>query len=41
MAAERPVIMAGSGVKISGAHAAFLRLVEAWGIRRLDLERTT
>ena len=30
--AERPVIMAGSGVRISGAHAAFLRLVKAWGI---------
>jgi acetolactate synthase-1/2/3 large subunit len=31
-AAERPVIMAGSGVRLSGAHATFLKLVEALGI---------
>ncbi len=31
-AAERPVIMAGSGVRLSGAHAAFLKLVDALGI---------
>jgi len=31
-AAERPVIMAGGGVRISGAHAQFLQLIERLGI---------
>ena len=31
-ASERPVIMAGSGVRLSGAHETFLKLVEALGI---------
>jgi acetolactate synthase I/II/III large subunit len=31
-AAEHPVIMAGSGVRLSGARDAFLRLAAAWGV---------
>ncbi|MBM3270074.1 MAG: thiamine pyrophosphate-binding protein [Candidatus Sericytochromatia bacterium] len=31
-AARRPVVMAGTGVRISGAYADFLTLVESWGI---------
>jgi acetolactate synthase-1/2/3 large subunit len=31
-AAQRPVVMAGTGVRISGAYDAFLKLVESWGI---------
>ena len=31
-ASERPVIMAGSGVRLSGGHATFLKLVETLGI---------
>lgn len=31
-AAHRPVVLAGAGVRISGAHAAFLRFVEARGL---------
>lgn len=30
--ARRPVVLAGSGVRLSGAHREFLRLVEAWGV---------
>lgn len=31
-AAERPVVFAGSGVRLSGAHADFLRLIEKLGV---------
>ncbi len=31
-AAERPVVFAGAGVRLSGAHAAFLALVERLGV---------
>ena len=31
-AAERPVILVGSGVRLSGAHADFLRLIERLGL---------
>lgn len=31
-AAERPVVLAGAGVRLSGQHAAFLRFVEHFGI---------
>lgn len=31
-AAERPVVLAGAGVRISGEHAAFLRFVERIGV---------
>ncbi|ATY30875.1 thiamine pyrophosphate-binding protein [Sphingomonas psychrotolerans] len=30
--AERPVVFAGSGVRLSGAHAGFLRLIEKLGV---------
>ena len=30
--AKRPVIFAGSGIRLSGAHADFLKLAESWGI---------
>lgn len=30
--AKRPVVLAGAGVRLSGAHADFLRLVERWGV---------
>jgi acetolactate synthase-1/2/3 large subunit len=31
-AAERPVVMAGSGVRLSGQHDAFIRLIEKLGV---------
>ena len=31
-AAKRPVILAGSGIRLSGAHADFLKLIEQLGI---------
>lgn len=31
-AAERPVVLAGGGVRLSGAHAAFLALIERLGV---------
>lgn len=30
--AERPVVLAGAGVRLSGAHAAFIRVIESLGV---------